>query len=50
MINIRKGGELAQAQTLCQSASFQVMTEKDKYFMVILTRDPARCLKSLKIL
>jgi hypothetical protein len=50
MINASKGGKLPQAQTLRLPAFLQIMTEDDKYFMVILTRDLARCRKTFKIL
>jgi hypothetical protein len=50
MINASKGGKLPQAQALRFPAFLQIMTEDDKYFMVILTCDLVRCQKILKIL
>jgi hypothetical protein len=50
MINASKGGELPQAKFLRLPAFLQVMTEEDKYFMVILPGDSARCRKTFKIL
>jgi hypothetical protein len=50
VIHIGNGGKFTQAEPLRYSASFKVISEGNKYSMVIPVGDPARCRKTVKIL